>query len=51
MKTNPKHYHMSEKLNQRLSENIAMVALENNYEQIEDTAMHVLTDIMKDVAL
>ena len=28
-----------------------MVAMDHQYEQIEDTAMNVLTDLMKDVAL
>jgi histone H3/H4 len=42
---------MNDKITQRLSENIGMVCLDQDYEKIESTALHVLTDLVKEFAL
>ena len=42
---------MSDRINARLKENVALCCLDKQYEKIEDTALHVLGDIMKDYAL
>lgn len=38
-------------LSQRMSENVGMICLDNQFDKIESSALHVLTDIMKDFTL
>eukprot|EP00355_Strombidium_rassoulzadegani_P001464 CAMPEP_0168608884 /NCGR_PEP_ID=MMETSP0449_2-20121227/892_1 /TAXON_ID=1082188 /ORGANISM="Strombidium rassoulzadegani, Strain ras09" /LENGTH=76 /DNA_ID=CAMNT_0008648953 /DNA_START=82 /DNA_END=312 /DNA_ORIENTATION=+ len=42
---------MSNKATQRLSENVALICLDQQYQKVEDLALFVLTDIMKQFAL
>jgi hypothetical protein len=42
---------VSDKVTQRLSENVGMICLDKQYDKIENTALYTLTDIMKEFAL
>ena len=44
-------YNMSEIISQKLSENVGMLCLDNNFDKIESSALYVLTDVMKEYAL
>ena len=42
---------MNEKCTERLSENVAMLCLDKQYDKIDNHALYVLTDLMREYAL
>ena len=42
---------MSDKIAQRLSENVSLICLDHQYDKIENTALNVLTDLVQEFAL
>ena len=42
---------MSDKVTQRLSENVALVCLDHHYDKIDNNALNVLTDLVQEFAM